>query len=120
VTRALRARIPGIERIGVEPVESAVLSGHPPGTHRIEGGGAGFVPPQLRPGDWDGVETVSTEQAMAMARRAAREEGLWAGPSTGASLVAALRVARRLGPGRRVATVLVDSGLKYLGGETYP
>ena len=54
-----------------------------------------------------------------MARRAARAEGLWSGPSTGANLVAALRVARRLGPSARVATVLVDSGLKYLGGEVY-
>ena len=54
-----------------------------------------------------------------MARRAAREEGLWSGPSTGANIVAALRIARRLGEGRRVATVLVDSGLKYLGGELF-
>jgi cysteine synthase A len=65
------------------------------------------------------VEAVSTADAIAMARRAARAEGLWSGPSTGANLVAALRVARRLGPSARVATVLVDSGLKYLGGEVY-
>ena len=69
--------------------------------------------------DLDGVEAVSTDDAMAMARRAAREEGLWSGPSTGANLVAALRVARELGEGRRVVTVLVDSGLKYLGGPLY-
>jgi cysteine synthase A len=119
VTRALRRRIPTLGRIVVEPAESAVLSGGKPGTHRIEGGGAGFVPPQLSPDDWDGVEAVSTADAIAMARRAARAEGLWSGPSTGANLVAALRVARRLGPSARVATVLVDSGLKYLGGEVY-
>ena len=60
-----------------------------------------------------------TDEAFAMARRAAREEGLWSGPSTGANIEAALRIARRLGEGRRVATVLVDSGLKYLGGDLY-
>jgi cysteine synthase A len=119
VTRALRRRLPKLERIVVEPTESAVLSGAPAGTHRIEGGGIGSVPPQLQRTDWDAVEAVSTADAFAMARRAARSEGVWSGPSTGANLVAALRVARRLGPSARVATVLVDSGLKYLEGEVY-
>jgi cysteine synthase A len=119
VTRALRERLPALERIVVEPAESAVLSGGLPGTHRIEGGGIGSVPPQLHPDDFDAVEAVSTADAIAMARRASRQEGVWSGPSTGANLVAALRVARRHGPGRRVATILVDSGLKYLGGEVY-
>jgi cysteine synthase A len=119
VTRALRARIPAVDRILVEPAESAVYSGRAAGTHRIEGGGVGFVAPQIKPGDWDGIEVVSTADAFAMARRAAREEGLWSGPSTGANLVSALRVAGRLGEGKRVATVLVDSGLKYLGGELF-
>jgi cysteine synthase A len=119
VTRALRSRIPDLERVIVEPAESPVYSGGTAGTHRIEGGGVGFLAPQISPGDWDGVEAVSTDEAFAMARRAAREEGLWSGPSTGANIVAALRLARRLGDGRRVATVLVDSGLKYLGGELY-
>ena len=118
-TRALRARVPGVRRVGVEPAESPVLAGGKPGTHRIEGGGAGFWPPQLTRDDLDAIEAVSTDDAMAMARRAAREEGLWSGPSTGANLVAALRVARELGEGRRVVTVLVDSGLKYLGGSLY-
>jgi cysteine synthase A len=119
VTGSLRARIPDVERVVVEPAESAVYSGGTAGTHRIEGGGVGFIAPQMHPGDWDAVEAVSTADAFAMARRAAREEGLWSGPSTGANLVAALRVARRLGAGRRVATVLVDSGMKYLGGELF-
>jgi cysteine synthase A len=119
VTAALRERLATVERVAVEPAESAVLSGRPAGTHRIEGGGVGFMPPQLRPGDWDTVETVSTAEAIAMARRAAREDGIWSGPSTGANIVAALRVAHRLGEGKCVATVLVDSGLKYLGGEVY-
>jgi cysteine synthase A len=103
----------------IEPAESAVLSGSPPGTHRIEGGGVGFRPPLLKPGLYDEVATVSTDDAFAMARRAAREEGLWTGPSGGANLVVALRLARRLGAGRRVLTIQPDSGLKYLAGELY-
>ena len=119
VGRTLRERLPEIQRIAVEPAESAVLSGRPAGTHRIEGGGAGFRPPLLREDDLDETCAVSSADAFAMARRATREEGLWSGPSTGANHVAALELARRLGPGRRVATTLVDSGLKYLGGDLY-
>jgi cysteine synthase A len=119
VSHALRERYPAIRRIAVEPAESAVLSGRPPGTHRIEGGGAGFRPPLLGDDDVDEVVAVSTQDAFAMARRAAREEGLFSGPSTGANIVAALQVARSLGPGRRLVTVQVDSGLKYLAGAVY-
>lgn len=118
-TRELRRFLPALERVAIEPTESPVLSGGEPGTHRIEGGGAGFWPPLLERFDIDEVMTVSTEDAFAMARRAAREEGLWSGPSTGANLTVALDVARRLGPGRRVVTPLVDSGLKYLAGDVY-
>ena len=118
-SRALRGRVPGVRRIAVEPAESQVLAGGAPGAHQIEGGGTGFWPPQLRREDVDAIEAVASDEAMTMARRAAREEGLWSGPSTGANLVAALRVARRLGEGRRVVTLLVDSGLKYLGGSLY-
>jgi cysteine synthase A len=89
------------------------------GTHRIEGGGVGFWPPQLSREDFDEVISVPTAEAFAMVRRAARVEGTWSGPSTGANLIASLAVAERLGPGRRVLTTLVDSGLKYLGGEVY-
>jgi cysteine synthase A len=119
VSRALRARWPRVLRVAVEPAESAVLSGGAPGTHRIEGGGVGFRPDLLGPDDVDEVVAVSTADAYAMARRATREEGLFSGPSTGANLVAALRLARRLGEGRRVVTVQVDSGLKYLGGTLF-
>ena len=118
-TRELRRALPDVLRVAVEPAESPVLSGGRPGTHRIEGGGSGFWPPLLERSDIDEVLTVSTEDAFAMARRAAREEGLFSGPSTGANFVAALELARRLGPGKRVATVLVDSGLKYLAGPVY-
>jgi cysteine synthase A len=119
VTRELRRSLPDLQRVAVEPAESAVLSGGPAGTHRIEGGGAGFWPPLLEPADIDDVIAVSTADAFAIARRAAREEGLWSGPSTGANLAAALEVARRLAPGKRVVVPLVDSGLKYLGGDLY-
>ena len=119
VTRALRARLPDVHRAVVEPAESAVLTGRPPGTHRIEGGGSGFRPPQLDEASYDEVVAVPEAEAFAAARRAAREEGIFSGPSTGANLVAALAIARRLGAGRRVATVAVDSGLKYLSGPTY-
>ena len=118
-TRELRRALPDVLRVAVEPAESPVLSGGRAGTHRIEGGGSGFWPPLLERSDIDEVLTVSTEDAFAMARRAAREEGLFSGPSSGANLVAALELARRLGPGKRVATVLVDSGLKYLAGPVY-
>jgi cysteine synthase A len=118
-TRALRERLPSLQRAAVEPAESAVLSGGTPGTHRIEGGGPGFVPPQLSLDEIDEVIAVSTADAFAMARRAAREEGVWSGPSTGANITAALALARRLGEGARVATVQVDSGLKYLASELY-
>jgi cysteine synthase A len=118
-TRELRKTLPNLHRVVVEPSESPAISEGRSGTHRIEGGGSGFWPPLLERSDFDEVETVSTERAFAMARRAAREEGLFSGPSTGANLVVALELARRLGPGRKVATVLVDSGLKYLAGPVY-
>jgi cysteine synthase A len=106
-------------RVAVEPAESAVISGEPAGTHRIEGGGVGFIPPNLMPHTYDRVEKVSTADAFAMARRAAVADGVWTGPSGGANLVAALRLARELGPGSRVVTIQPDSGLKYLGGDVY-
>ena len=118
-TRRLRESIPDVRRVAVEPTESPALSEGRSGTHRIEGGGSGFWPPLLERSDLDEIVTVSTEDAFGMARRAAREEGLFSGPSTGANLVVALALARRLGPGKRVATVLVDSGLKYLAGAVY-
>lgn len=119
VTRELRSELPHLVRVAVEPAESPVLSGGEPGTHRIEGGGAGFWPPLLERDDLEEAHPVSTEEAFSMARRAAREEGLWSGPSTGANLTVALGLARELGPGKRVATPLVDSGLKYLAGDLY-
>jgi cysteine synthase A len=118
-TRALRERLPDLHRVAIEPAESPVLSGGKAGTHHIEGGGIGFWPPLLSADDMDEIQTVSTVGAVAMARRAAREEGVFSGPSTGANLTVALRLAERLGRGKRVATIQVDSGLKYLAGEVH-
>jgi cysteine synthase A len=120
VSAALRERLPDVRRIAVEPAESAVLSGRAAGTHRIEGGGIGSVPPLLDVArDIDAVHAVPQDVAFAMAREAASTEGVFSGPSTGANLAAAIAVARELGPGKRVVTVAVDSGLKYLDGPLY-
>ncbi|WP_211187192.1 PLP-dependent cysteine synthase family protein [Neoroseomonas marina] len=112
---ALRATQPGIRIVAVEPAESAVLSGGPTGAHRIDGIGAGYVVPLWHPDIADAIEPVATPEAQAMALRLAREEGLFAGSSTGANVVAALRVAARLGPAATVVTVMCDTGMKYLG-----
>jgi cysteine synthase len=117
--RALRLRFPELLRVAVEPSESAVLSGGDAGTHRIEGTGMGFWPPLLAEHDFDEVFTVGTAEALAMARHASAELGLFSGPSTGANLVAAAALAARLGRGHRVLTVQVDSGLKYLSGGLF-
>ncbi len=119
VTQALWERNPNIEVVAVEPSESAVLSGRPTGSHRIEGIGIGFVPPLWNRQLVNGIETVATEEAKAMARRLARSEGVFAGTSTGANVVAALRVAQRLGKGTTVVTIIVDSGLRYLSTDVH-
>lgn len=111
---ALRAKDARIRVVAVEPTESAVLSGEPPGAHKIDGVGAGFVVPLWRPDLADAIEKVSTAEAMAMALRLAREEGLFCGSSTGANVLAALRLAERLGPGATIVTIMCDTGMKYL------
>ena len=119
VAGILRQQNPGIEIVAVEPSESPVLTGGAPGPHKIEGVGPGFVPPLWNDKIADEVLLVSTDEAKAMARRLAREEALFAGTSSGANVVAALRVAERLGPGKTVVTLLCDSGLKYLSTDLY-
>ena len=110
----LRRRHEQIQIVAVEPAESPVLSGGQPGGHKIEGMGAGFVVPLWRKDVVDQIARVSTEEAIAMAMRLAREEGLFAGMSTGANVTAALRVAEQLHPGATVVTVMCDTGMKYL------
>jgi cysteine synthase len=112
---ALRRRSSRIKTIAVEPAESPVLSGGKSGAHKIEGIGVGFVPPLWREGIADRIERVSTDEAKAMTMRLAREEGLFAGTSTGANVVAALRLGEELGPRATVVTIMCDTGMKYFG-----
>ena len=111
---ALRAHDDQIRIVAVEPAESPVLSGGTTGAHKIDGVGAGFVVPLWREDVADQIELVSTADAEAMALRLAREEGLFGGTSTGANVVAALRLAEQLGPGTTVVTIMCDTGMKYL------
>lgn len=115
----LRDLSPGIRIVAVEPAESAVLSGGASGSHLIEGTGAGFVVPLWDASLADEIQTVSSDEAMAVARQLARDEGIFAGTSTGANVAVALRVARTLDADERVVTVAVDTGLKYLSTPLY-
>jgi len=119
ISTRLRAHSERVHIVAVEPEESAVLSGRPNGSHKIEGTGAGFVVPLWNESLANEIQTVSTDEAMTMARRLARHEGIFAGTSTGANVAAALRVADRLGPDHTVITVAVDSGMKYLSTALY-
>jgi cysteine synthase A len=119
VATVLKRHDPRVHVAVVEPAESAVLSGAPPGPHRIEGVGIGYVPPLFERALVDEIVPVSTDAAKAMTRRLAREEALFAGTSAGANVVAALALAQRLGPGKSVVTLLCDSGLKYLSTDVY-
>jgi cysteine synthase A len=114
IAEGLRRHKPGIRIVAVEPAESAVLSGGPSGSHKMDGIGAGFVVPLWQPGIADQMEKVHTEEANDMVFRLARDEGLFAGSSTGANVIAALRLAEQLGPGATVVTVMCDTGMKYL------
>ncbi len=119
VATVLKREKPGARIVAVEPAESSVLLGGPAGPHKIEGVGIGYTPPLWEPSLVDEVLAVATEEAKEMTRRLAREEALFAGTSTGANVVAALRVAARLGAGATVATLACDTGLKYLSTDVY-
>ncbi|MDX1555366.1 MAG: cysteine synthase family protein [Xanthomonadales bacterium] len=119
VSGLLRTRNPQVRIVAVEPAESAVLSGGASGSHDIEGTGAGFVVPLWDETIADEIQTVSTEEAMHTARRLAREEGIFAGTSTGGNIAVALRVAAQLGAGKTVVTIACDSGMKYLSTALY-
>lgn len=119
VATVLKRHKPEVRLVAVEPAESVVLSGGAPGPHKIEGVGIGYEPPLWDASLVDGVEAVSTSDAKAMTRRLAREEGLFAGTSAGANVVAAIRVGERLGRDATVVTLMADSGLKYMNSDVY-
>lgn len=114
VGEVLRAKIPSVQVVAVEPKNSAVISGGEPGTHRIHGLGAGFMPKLLNRDVIDRVVTVSDDEALEMTRRLAREEGLVVGISSGAAAFVSVMIARELGKGKRVVTIFPDRGEKYV------
>ena len=114
VGRFLKRQAPGVQVIAVEPARSNVLSGGERGEHGFQGMGPGFIPDNLDRSVIDEVITVWEEDAYPLARRLAREEGIFVGMSSGGMVWAALEVARRLGPGKRVATIACDTGARYL------
>ena len=113
VGEVLKAELDHIRVIAVEPAKSAVLSGGEPALHGIQGIGAGFVPSVLNRDIFDALICVRDEDAIKTARKLGREEGILAGISAGANVFAALQIARDLGPGKRVATIICDSGERY-------
>jgi cysteine synthase len=119
VATVLKRHRAGIKIVAVEPGESSVLLGGQAGPHKIEGVGIGYTPPLWEPALVDEILPVDTDVAKEMTRRLAREEGLFAGTSSGANVVAAIRVAERLGAGATVVTLMADSGLKYLSTDVY-
>jgi cysteine synthase A len=119
VSRALKQAGHSARIIALEPSTSPFLTTGKGGPHRVEGTAAGFWPPHLTKDMYDEVRVIDEEEGRAMARRVAREEGVFAGTSSGVNIAAAVALARELGPGKVVATVAVDTGLKYLAGDLY-
>jgi len=119
VGRVLKQRRQDVLIVAVEPADSPVLSGGKPGLHRIQGIGAGFVPEVLDRSVIDRIITVTNRDAAETARRLAREEGILAGISSGANVFAALQVARELGPGKDVVTIIADTGERYLSTDLF-
>jgi cysteine synthase A len=115
----LKEKYPEIKLYAVEPTDSAILSGGKPGPHKIQGIGAGFVPDTLRTDIYDEVLTVTNEEAFEYARRAAKEEGILGGISSGAAISAALKVAKKLGAGKKVLAVIPSNGERYLSTPLY-
>ncbi len=119
VSRALRQAGSRARIVALEPSQSPALTEGRGGAHRVEGIGTGSVPPHMQDRPYDEARAVDEGEARAMARRLAREEGLLVGTSSGLNILGAVQLARELGPGQTVATVAVDTGLKYLAGDLF-
>ncbi|GAB3918579.1 PLP-dependent cysteine synthase family protein [Mucilaginibacter boryungensis] len=121
VSRALKAADANTKIVVLEPAASPVISQGVKGNHKVEGIGSGFVPPllKLKTTQYDEVRAIDEQEARAMARLLATKEGIFAGTSSGLNVVAALQLAKELGPGHNVVTVACDSGMKYLAGDLY-
>lgn len=117
--RVLRRADPAVRVYAFEPATSAVLSGGAAGAHGVEGVAPGFVPPQFDRSLVTDTRGIDESEARRMTKTLARQEGIFAGTSTGLNVTGALSIARELGPGHNVVTVAVDSGLKYLAGDLY-
>jgi len=115
----LRESFPNIKIYAVEPKDSAILSGGKPGPHKLQGLGAGFVPVILDTDIYDEVIQITTEEAFEASRRAAREEGILGGISSGAAIAAAVKVAKELGKGKKVLAIIPDNGERYLSTPLY-
>ena len=119
VTRALRAGGSTARIVALEPASSPAMTGGPIGAHRVEGIATGRIPPHMQHKPYDEARAIREEDARELARRLAREEGLLVGTSSALNIAAAIDVAREIGAGKVVATVAVDSGLKYLNGDLF-
>lgn len=120
VARFMKKKNPKIQTVAVEPEGSAVLSGNPPGSHKIQGIGAGFIPDVMDISVMDRVITVNGEEAGAMSRRLAREEGIFLGISGGGNVLAAMELAKDIEfMGKTIVTVACDSGERYLSTWLY-
>ncbi len=119
IARVLKQKIPGIEIVAVEPAESAVLSGRPAGTHKIQGIGAGFIPPVLNLELIDNIFTVESDIAIQTCREVAAKDALLLGISSGAAIYAAIQVARRMGKEAKIMAIAADGAEKYMSTEMF-
>ena len=119
VSQELKEVNPQVKIVALEPASTAVISGGAPGDHHVEGIGIGYIPPHLDSRFFDEARPVDEGEARKMARLLARQEGIFTGTSSGLNVAAAIDIAKELGPGKVVATVAVDTGLKYLAGDLY-
>ena len=119
VSRAFREFGSATEIVGLEPASAPLFTEGRTGSHHIQGVGVGFVPPLLREDDYSRTLAIEESDARTMARRLAKEEGIFAGTSSGMNVAAAVQLAQELGPEKTIVTVAVDFGLKYLAGDLF-